>query len=326
MLVASHHAFAHLRVEYGGFLVAIFRIFPGVPIFFFVSGFLISRSYENSSVIREYAQNRVLRIYPALIACTFVSILSVFLTGYFANINLNGFRIMTWIVGQISVVQFYNPDFMRGFGTGVLNGSLWTITVELQFYILVPIIYNIFGFTSKSNNRQNSILVILILFFMAINIVHIKLEDEFEHLFLYKLWGLSFSPWIYMFLVGMFFQKNFNRIYSILQDKFPLILFIYLSIAYCTKNYSGWTGWNNICPQLFCLLTLVIFSFAYSFPKLSDNLLRKNDVSYGLYIYHIPVINIFLYYGYVSDIKFVLLSLALTIVAAAISWKSMLLN
>jgi len=31
----------------------------------------------------EYARNRALRIYPALIVCTLLSLLAVFLTGYF---------------------------------------------------------------------------------------------------------------------------------------------------------------------------------------------------------------------------------------------------
>lgn len=38
----------------------------------------------------------------------------------------------------MSFVQFYNPDWLRGFGTGVLNGSLWSIPVELQYYVLLP--------------------------------------------------------------------------------------------------------------------------------------------------------------------------------------------
>ena len=135
--VAFHHSLAYLKIEHKYFLVEISALFPGVPIFFFVSGFLISKSYENNSVIREYAQNRILRIYPALIVCTFMALLSVWLTGYFTNIKTSIVQVVIWIAGQISFVQFYSPHFMEGFGTGILNGSLWTITVELQFYTLV---------------------------------------------------------------------------------------------------------------------------------------------------------------------------------------------
>lgn len=41
----------------------------------------------------------------------------------------------------MSVVQFYNPDLLRGYGVGVLNGSVWTIPVELQYYAVLPLLY-----------------------------------------------------------------------------------------------------------------------------------------------------------------------------------------
>jgi len=47
--VALHHALRHLQVEHADWLIIkITRLFPGVPIFFFISGLLISRSFENS--------------------------------------------------------------------------------------------------------------------------------------------------------------------------------------------------------------------------------------------------------------------------------------
>ena len=45
-------------------------LFLGVPVFFSISGFLISKSYENNRVVREFALNRILRIYPALVAAS----------------------------------------------------------------------------------------------------------------------------------------------------------------------------------------------------------------------------------------------------------------
>jgi peptidoglycan/LPS O-acetylase OafA/YrhL len=319
--VAFHHTLELLNVEHQWFLTDISALFPGVPVFFFVSGFLISKSYENNSVIIEYSRNRILRIYPALIVCTFMALLSVLLTGYFTNINTRLFQVVIWIAGQISFVQFYHPDFMRGFGTGVLNGSLWTITVELQFYILVPILYWLFFGVAKSNSsRQNITLVIFVFLFGAIHIIHYHLLGQYSDKFLFKLWGVSFCPWFYMFLVGVLFQKNFERIYRVLQSRFFFILLIYISSAYFTTRYFGWRIGNEINPLLYLLLATVIFSFAYSFPTLGNYILRKNDLSYGVYIYHIPILNLFIYCGYISNIWFVLLLLVLAIIAASISW------
>ena len=57
--VALMHALAGLGVATAAWpLRAIADWFPGVPIFFFISGFLISKSFEKNSVVREYALNR----------------------------------------------------------------------------------------------------------------------------------------------------------------------------------------------------------------------------------------------------------------------------
>lgn len=37
---------------------------------------------------------------------------------------------------QGTVFQFWTPDFLRGYGCGTPNGSLWTICVLVQFYIV----------------------------------------------------------------------------------------------------------------------------------------------------------------------------------------------
>lgn len=65
------HALMYLKPR--GSFVHIARsgleLFPGVPIFFVISGLLISKSYEQSDCIRNYYRNRCLRIYPGLWVC-----------------------------------------------------------------------------------------------------------------------------------------------------------------------------------------------------------------------------------------------------------------
>ena len=64
----------------GAWVMRLCYWFPGVPIFFFVSGFLISRSFQNCASIRQYVINRILRLYPALVVCTGVTVISEFST------------------------------------------------------------------------------------------------------------------------------------------------------------------------------------------------------------------------------------------------------
>jgi peptidoglycan/LPS O-acetylase OafA/YrhL len=53
----------------------ILGYFPGVPIFFFISGYLIYQSYANIKTpdrLRVFTINRILRLFPALSICIVV--------------------------------------------------------------------------------------------------------------------------------------------------------------------------------------------------------------------------------------------------------------
>jgi peptidoglycan/LPS O-acetylase OafA/YrhL len=144
--VAIEHTFEFMLDERpDNLFFDILELFPGVPIFFFISGYLISKAYERSPNNWEYAKNRILRLYPALIICVAVNIMMVGATGYFSISQASNSDIALLFLGKTTFFQFYNPDFMRAFGDGVLNGSLWTICVELQFYILTPLLYRASG-------------------------------------------------------------------------------------------------------------------------------------------------------------------------------------
>jgi len=316
--VVIHHSTHYLGVDKSSVAFNFLYYFPGVPIFFFVSGFLISKSYESNSSLIEYTQNRVLRIFPALVVCTFVAIISVYATGYLSGKNVSIGQLLIWIASQVSFAQFYTPEFMRAYGMGVLNSSLWTITVELQFYIMIPVLYWIFGLKPNNSNLK---LVYLILFFMLFHLARYYLIDDYNENVLFKLSGVTFFPWIYMFLVGVFFQKNFLFFHRLLSGKALFILPFYIGCAYLSVDYFGWQKGNESIPLLYLFLAIQVFSFAYSYPSFSRNILGGNDISYGVYIYHMPIVNVFVYYGYTSDPTYVLLAIMATILMAIISWK-----
>ena len=64
--VAVFHTAVYMDV--GSVWVHYLGYFPGVPIFFFISGFLIYQSYNNirANKLKTFFTNRVLRLYPAL--------------------------------------------------------------------------------------------------------------------------------------------------------------------------------------------------------------------------------------------------------------------
>jgi len=318
--VILYHGLHHLNFEYETWKLfyEFLKFFPGVPIFFFISGFLISKSFEGSSTLSKYAKKRLLRIYPALIVCIFISLFSVYLVGYFDGIDLGIFDLIKWVVAQATFLQFYNPEFMRGYGVGVLNGSLWTISVELQFYLLTPILYAFFKIVDRKN--INTLLIILIIIFMSINMIYNRYEGVYGELLIVKLFQVSFLPWFYMFLVGVFFQRNFIFIYKKLSGKLIYISILYFIFIYIFMYYFDFSYNNRLNPIYFILVAIFTFTFAYSYCNLSDKILGNNDISYGVYIYHMPVINLVLYLGFSLGL-FTLFSVVITtIIVAFFSW------
>jgi peptidoglycan/LPS O-acetylase OafA/YrhL len=319
--VAFIHAVADLGLAASWPLRAIAEWFPGVPIFFFISGFLISKSFEKNSVLREYAQNRFLRIYPGLAVCFLLSLASVALTGYFATISVSPAKALLWAGAQLSAGQFYNPEFMRHYGVGVLNGSTWTITVELQFYVLVPLLYGVLHWQRLSRNRFNVILGGLILGFMIVNQAFIHSAAFASRPLWYKFLGVSFAPWFYMFLTGVMFQRNFEKIQHWLGGKFPAIFAAYCAFALIATGVFGWGFGNSLNPLLFIALAMLTFSAAFSANSLSDRILRRNDLSYGVYIYHGPVINCLLATGLAAGWIAFPLAVVSTLGLAYASWR-----
>ena len=123
--VVFFHSVGHFEIQTNWFIDS-FRYLSGVPIFFFMSGLMVSASYERNSNTKQYAINRMFRIYPGLWVCFIVGVISVlvFGSGQFGRGSLSS--VATWVFAQMSLFQSYNPSFLRDYGHGVLNGSLWT--------------------------------------------------------------------------------------------------------------------------------------------------------------------------------------------------------
>ena len=318
-LQVAHYHLASIYIESisetHALIIRFLGLFPGVPIFFFISGFLISRSWEKSESAKSYFIKRAARIEPALITSVIFALLLTWMSGYFSkNPDASLLNIFEVFVAKTTILQFYNPDFLRGYGDGVLNGSLWTITVELQFYILLPIIYLIFL-------KKDPIFKILwiIGIFILINIFYDFMHNDFSKSLPFKLFHVSFAPWFFMFLTGVMFQKNFNYFYRILSGKCIYIFILYILVSFLAKPLNADYG-NSLNPIVFFLLSCLIFSAAYSPLMLGEKLIGNADISYGTYLYHMPIINFFIYMGFPKSYSVAAIIFALTIVTSIASW------
>lgn len=307
------HGYHHFGIEYGNWFIRILSIFPGVPIFFVTSGFLISASLERSTSLSSYFQNRFLRIYPALWVCFIISVATIFIF-FSPNFSTKDFGL--WALAQLTIGQFYNPDFLRGYGVGVLNGSLWTIPIEIQFYVFLPLLYLFFN-----KIRWNKIvLLVMMIFFVGISRYYIDGYSESDNIFI-KLIGVSLPLYLYMFLFGVFLQRKLDFVEKYLANKFLYLLGIYIVFVFVSFSLGLRYGGNNINPLLALLLALLTMSAAYSKTSLFSGFLKGYDISYGIYIYHMIFVNILVQTAMFSSSVNMLVMLTATIITALLSWK-----
>jgi peptidoglycan/LPS O-acetylase OafA/YrhL len=181
----------------------IIRLFPSVPIFFVASGFLVSASYVRSKSLSDYIKSRLLRIYPALYVSLGLSLIIMF-SLYSPDITLEKF--IFWIFGQLTFMQFYNPDFFRGYGSGVMNGSLWSISVQMQFYLLLPVIFMVI-----KKYKYRLLWSVLFVILMGINDVFYSFfkDSETPRSLIVKLCHVTIVPHLFLFLIGVFFSKTY---------------------------------------------------------------------------------------------------------------------
>ena len=59
---------------------------------------------------------------------------------------------------------------------------------------------------------------------------------------------------------------------------------------------------------------------AYTFPTTSNKLLKGNDISYGVYIYHGLVLSVISQYKLFGDANYVIVISGITLVLATLSW------
>lgn len=317
MQVVFIHSFEHLY-HLGSTqsnVLQFLNFIPGVPLFFFLSGLLISQSFDRSSSLSAFAKNRLLRLFPALWTCTLLSIAILVISGYMNLGDLFLPQVFAWFVTQSTFLQFFNPDFFDGFGTGVVNGSLWTISIEFQFYLLMPFLAALFRY------RKTYIAFFLVSVIANIALNQLNLRETLAG----KLLGSSFLPWVYMFMVGQLVYLNWYRIRPIIANKSILLFSVFLAftaLSMLAENYFGIiVSGNAVLPPSFLLIAALALSLSIYKPEISSKYLKGNDISYGIYIYHMPIINLFLFYSLVPTWSAFSLLLTTIIITSILSWR-----
>lgn len=296
------HACEHLDIDQPILLNELWIAFRGVPIFFILSGFLIWNSLEKQQSFKQYLSKRVIRLYPELWS-------GVLLNAVIMIIVYRGIKIVPFIIftiTQSTFFQFWTPACLRDYGCGTPNGSLWTIGVMVQCYIILFFIHKFLH--GKKPLIFGTVTVILSIgnFFPPL-----ALSELFPE-FIYKLCRQTFIPYIWLFVFGAMMCEYFDKIiFGLKRFKFPLLAaLLVVSISRIDGNIGAVYE-----PVKSILLGLNIIGFGYSL-----NIKIKHDFSYGFYIYHMVVINLLVEFNFVGNIIYLLIAFVVSAILSAVSF------
>lgn len=283
-----------------------------MPIFFVISGFLISASWQRTPTTTNYVIRRTARIFPGLWCCIIATAAVAAGFGFLGPIG----QTLTWLVTQMAGL-IYTPSYMTGFGVGAYNTSLWTIPIELQFYVVLPILLVLAA-------RLRIGRVALPIGFVAFLAIATALYWTWlpplgsSETGLQKLVRYSFVPHFYMFLAGATIREyglHRTKIFAGAGLWWLLGYAVYLAIVPHDPLHHpvGAIGSRLI-------LSAAVISCAYTLPELANKTLRNVDISYGIYIYHGLLINILIQLGYMHRQTGLLIVVIATVAIATLSW------
>lgn len=118
--------------------------------FFVISGALVYGSLERSQSISSYAGKRVRRLYPAYFAIIVCSTLLALL--FVPSVREDLVTTGKYVFWNLIFLNFMQPDLpglFEGQRFTAVNGALWTVKVEVMFYMALPILAAVLKFVGK---------------------------------------------------------------------------------------------------------------------------------------------------------------------------------
>ena len=279
----------------------------GLDIFFSISGYLVTISWEHDSKLSAFLAKRTLRIFPGLIACV---LLTAFLLGpavstlrpgdYFSSPGTYAYLAN---IGLYTVLRL--PGVFETLQHDAINGSLWSLFPEWLCYLTVPLFALL-----PSRLRLPGMLASALICGWA-GVLLFLAPTEWQIVF----YGASLHYLLVqmpLFLMGGFFGLLRHRVGFLGR---PDLCLLFLTLNY---GISTWFGWWNL-PIEWLTLPYMIVSFGrLSLPGLR-RISRFGDYSYGLYLYAFPMQQLVLFLW--PDMQTPLLFCVLvTLPPAILSW------
>lgn len=275
--------------------------------FFVISGFLVTKSYINTPSLKNYFIKRAKRILPAyifviLLTTIILSLISTTPSFFEYFLNTATIKYFFWNVLFLNFLSPCLPGVFENNSICAVNGALWTLKIEEGFYVFLPILFYII-------NRFKKPTLILFVFYLLSLIYWYVLQYNLNMPMLAK----QLPGYLSYFVVGIFLFLNFE---NLIKHKVKVV-----SISLVLLLISTITNFN-IYVLLPAVYGILIICAAFSFPFL-NHFGKYGDFTYGLYIYHFPIIQIFRHYNLFEKMNPILVCfsiLIITLIFAIFSW------
>lgn len=245
----------------------------GVAIFFLISGMVIPFSVVNSTRLGFFA-NRFMRIYPTYICGFAIAVLNIYLINLYFG---------TSFPHKLNTILFHwIPGIRLWFNSPEIDGVLWTLEVEILFYL----IWIIIGNQVISLKKVIMVTIILLTLFITAKSILINLNPSY-FVFQRLLQILIFNiPYLFYFFIGTLFFLHYNKLISwriLFIGSFSLLAFMFLT----WKNGPQ----SNILPVVSnYIVSFFLFLCVYIYPSILGpfNLILEplSKISYSLYASH----------------------------------------
>lgn len=256
----------------------------GVPLFFTISGYILGMPFANHYLmrgkeipLRSYFMRRLTRLEPPyIITMTLLMLALVFITH---KINPEE-GLFSYMCSLLYVHGFVFPgEFPK------LNGVAWSLEIEVQFYILAPVLAFLI-FRIKNSLSRRTILFILMICFVC-----------YQHLNNFQV--RSLLNYFHWFLAGFLLADLKLNNFRLFQAAFPgwligtplLVGFFSFDTAFFTDSIT------RICWEFFQVAS-VVFLFHLILQNGIFSFLKWKSISYiggmcySIYLLHYPLISI----------------------------------
>lgn len=276
----------------------------GVKIFFVISGFLVTQSWLARRAAVPFVAARVLRIYPALVAATLFTIVLAGASSplpwrdYLAHAQTLDYA---WRVALGFEMVYRLPGaFPANPFPHEVNGSLWTLPIELRLYVAL-LLAGVAGLLARRGAWLAAVVALVAVFAWRPEWFPLAPNDRVVRE-LALAFGLGSLAYVW-------------------RDALP----VSLTAAAACILLVAWNPAGLARGVLFApLLAYVVLVAAYH-PRLAwPGANRIGDYSYGLYVYSFPIQQTLMErLPALSPGELLALSLPLSLAVAALSWHAL---